>query len=1036
MKREANLHHGPVAWMARHGVAPNLLMAFLIIGGFFMSLVITKEFIPNIEVDTIIVEVAYPGATPSEMEQAIILPIENEVSALEGIKDVVSTASAGSARVAFEVANGADKQKIYQDIDQAVNRISTFPLETEEPIVRIAGRTVDVATLAIFGDVSLLELKRLSEQVKDELLSADEISQIELKGTPDEEIHVEVSQTNLQRYGLTLADVASVISRNAIEQSAGSVRTEGGEILVTLNDRRYWAPQFDDVVLLSDESGILLQLSDVAHIKEGFSDSNRSVTYNGKSAISLKIYRAEDQTPTTVVAAMYEKLDKIRLDLPPGIEIIVTDDDGETYQQRVGLLLKNAAIGLLLVLCLLSIFLEYRLAFWVTMGIPTAFLGALLLLPIFDVSINMISMFAFIIALGIVVDDAIIAGENIYEHMQKGIPFIDAAIIGAREVSVPLAFAILTNIVAFLPLLALPGMMGKLFLAIPAVVICCFIISWLEALFILPTHLAKLQRETPGRFAKFMNSIQKPADKKLHDFIHNTYEPLLEKCLRAPSLVLVTALAIAIIVLSYPISGRMGFSMFPRLEGEFVVAKVELAANAPFSETQKVRNILEARLREVTDPIEANGTPLVVSVEGDITDSSIEIQARLVPTEVRPVNANEVVGLWREAIGEIPGIRSLTFDAERGGGPSGGAGLTIELRGSNNEDSLALSERLMTDLATLSGVVDLASSYTDGKPQWDIKLNAAGRSLGLDASDVATQVRNALYGARALRQQRDTSEVTVLVRLPLEERIFAADVENLLIQTPAGGYVPLIDIANLNKEVSPSQISRRDGDRIITITAEVEPRKMIPAVMSVLREDVFPQYRDEYPNIHIDFRGRQADTSETINSLMIYGAFSLLLIYSLLAIPFQSYAQPMLVMAIIPFGAVGAILGHMMLGEDLSVMSIMGIVALAGVVVNDSLILVDYANKKVAEGLTVADAIMQAGVRRFRPILLTTLTTFGGLAPMVFETSRQAQFITPMAVSLGFGILFTTFVCLLVLPSFYMILGEFLQKRGVKVEQI
>ena len=1036
MKREANLHHGPVAWMARHGVAPNLLMAFLIIGGFFMSLIITKEFIPNIEVDTIIVEVAYPGATPSEMEQAIILPIENEVSALEGIKDVVSTASAGSARVAFEVANGADKQKIYQDIDQAVNRISTFPLETEEPIVRIAGRTVDVATLAIFGDVSLLELKRLSEQVKDELLSADEISQIEVKGTPDEEIHVEVSQTNLQRYGLTLADVASVISRNAIEQSAGSVRTEGGEILVTLNDRRYWAPQFDDVVLHSDESGILLQLSDVADIKEGFSDSNRSVTYNGKSAISLKIYRAEDQTPTTVVAAMYEKLDKIRLDLPPGIEIIVTDDDGETYQQRVGLLLKNAAIGLLLVLCLLSIFLEYRLAFWVTMGIPTAFLGALLLLPIFDVSINMISMFAFIIALGIVVDDAIIAGENIYEHMQKGIPFIDAAIIGAREVSVPLAFAILTNIVAFLPLLALPGMMGKLFLAIPAVVICCFIISWLEALFILPTHLAKLQRETPGRFAKFMNSIQKPADKKLHNFIHNTYKPLLEKCLRAPSLVLVTALAIAIIVLSYPISGRMGFSMFPRLEGEFVVAKVELAANAPFSETQKVRNILEARLREVTDPIEANGTPLVVSVEGDITDSSIEIQARLVPTEVRPVNANEVVGLWREAIGEIPGIRSLTFDAERGGGPSGGAGLTIELRGSNNEDSLALSERLMAELATLSGVVDLASSYTDGKPQWDIELNAAGRSLGLDASDVATQVRNALYGARALRQQRDTSEVTALVRLPLEERMFAADVENLLIQTPAGGYVPLIDIANLNKEVSPSQISRRDGDRIITITAEVEPRKMIPGVMSVLREDVFPQYRDEYPNIHIDFRGRQADTSETINSLMMYGAFSLLLIYSLLAIPFKSYAQPMLVMAIIPFGAVGAVLGHMMLGEDLSVMSIMGIVALAGVVVNDSLILVDFANKKVAEGLTVVDAITEAGVRRFRPILLTTLTTFGGLAPMVFETSRQAQFITPMAVSLGFGILFTTFVCLLVLPSFYLILGEFLQKRGVKVEQI
>lgn len=1031
MKRESSLHRGPVAWMARHGIAPNLFMAFLIIGGFIMSLTIKKEFIPNFEADTVIVNVAYPGATPAEMEQGIILPIENEVASLDGIKDVVSIASSSSAQVVLELINGVDRQKAYQDIEQAVSRITTFPVETEKPVIKLASRSIDVATLAIFGDVSLLELKRLSEQVKEKLLTADEISKIELKGTPSEEIHIEISQANLQRYNLSLAEVANIISKNAIEQSAGSVRTEGGEILVTLNDRRYWAPQFRDIVLRHDASGILLQLSDVATIKEGFSDSNRSVTYNGKAAIRLKIYRAEDQTPTTVVEAMYEKLDKIRDQMPLGIEIIVTDDDGETYQQRVGLLLKNATIGLILVLCLLSVFLEYRLAFWVTMGIPTAFLGSLLLLPLFDVSINMVSMFAFIIALGIVVDDAIIAGENIYEHMQKGIPFLNAAIIGAREVSVPLAFAILTNVVAFLPLLALPGMMGKLFLAIPIVVICCFLISWIEALFILPTHLASLEKNTPGRFGRFMNSIQKPADKKLHDFIHLTYKPILRKCLQTPSLVIAVSLAIAIVVLSYPMSGRMGFSMFPRLEGEYVVAKVELAANAPFSEAKKVRQYLELKLREVTDPIEAQGTPLVLSIEGDITDSSIEIEARLVPTEIRPMNANDVVGLWREAIGEIPGIRSLTFDAERGGGPSGGAGLTIELRGSNNSDSLALSEALIAEMATLTGVVDLASSYTNGKPQWEIELNSAGRSLGLDASSVSSQVRNALYGARALRQQRDSNEVTALVRLPLNERMYGADIKTLLIKTPAGGYVPLADIAHLNKEVSPSQIRRRDGNRIITITGEVEPRKMIPGVMSVLRDDIFPQLQEKYPDIEIGFRGRQADTQDTLDSLMVYGAFSLLLIYSLLAIPFKSYSQPILVMAIIPFGAVGAIIGHLILGEDLSIMSIMGIVALAGVVVNDSLILVDYANKKVAEGLSIIDAIIDAGVRRFRPILLTTLTTFGGLAPMVFETSRQAQFITPMAVSLGFGILFTTFVCLLILPACYLILGNFLVKGTV-----
>ena len=1031
MQRDPSLHKGPVAWMARHKVAPNLFMAILIIGGFMMSLAIKKEFIPNHESETIVVDVAYAGATPAEIEQSIILPIENEVRALEGIKDVVSIANPSAAKVVLELANGTDRQVAFQDIQQAVSRISTFPVEAEKPMVKIASRAIDVATLAIFGDVSLLELKALSESIRDDLLTSDQISKIEFRGTPSEEIHIEISQQNLQRYQLTLAEVANIIQKNAIEQSAGSIRTEGGEILVTLNDRRYWASHYADIPLRYDSAGVQVRLGDVASLKEGFADSNRSVTYDGKPAISLKIYRSDDQTPTTVVDAMYVKLDRIRQQLPVGIEIIVTDDDGETYRQRVGLLLKNAGIGLILVLCLLSVFLEYRLAFWVTMGIPTAFLGSLLLLPLFDVSINMVSMFAFIIALGIVVDDAIIAGENIYEHMQKGIPFLNAAIIGAREVAVPLAFAILTNVVAFLPLLALPGM-GKLFLAIPIVVICCFLISWLEALFILPTHLASLEKNQESKLAKFMGRIQKPADKKLHDFIHNIYRPLLEKCLKAPSLVLAVSLMVAIVVLSYPISGRMGFSMFPRLEGEFVVAKVELSANAPFSEAVKVRAYVEEKLRQVTDPIEAAGTPLVISVEGDISDSTIEIQARLVPTEVRPLDANNVVARWREAIGEIAGIRSLTFDAERGGGPSGGAGLTIELRGSSQQDSLALSNELMAELSTLTGVIDLASSFTNGKPQWEIELNAVGRSLGLSAADVSSQVRHALYGARAIRQQRDKNEVTTLVRLPIAERTYAKDIESLMIKTPAGGYVSLVEVAAFEKQLSPSQIRRRDGDRIITVTAEVEPRRMIPGVMSLLREEIFPQFKEKYPHVDVGFRGRQAETTDTMDTLKLYGGFALLLIYALLAIPFRSYSQPLLVMAIIPFGAVGAIMGHLMLGEDLSIMSILGIVALAGVVVNDSLILVDYANKKVAEGLTTLDAIVEAGIRRFRPILLTTLTTFGGLAPMVFETSRQAQFITPMAVSLGFGILFTTFVCLLILPAFYLILGEFLAKSEIK----
>lgn len=1028
----SNLHKGPIAWMARHGVAPNLLMAFLIIGGFLMSLMIRKEFIPTYEADMIIVTVSYPGATPTEMEQGVVLPIENELTQLDGFKEITSQASQSSARVLVALHNGTDKQQAYQDIQQAVNRISTFPADIERPVVRIASRTIDVMELTVFGNLNPFQLKRLAEDIKDELLESPEISKVEFRGLPSEEVHIDIPQQQLQRYGLTLQQVASAIRNNAIEQSAGSVRTQGGEILVTLDDRVYWARDFGDIPIVADEQGVQVRLADLATIKEGFADVNRVVTYDGEPAVGIRIFRAESQTPLTVVRAAYPIVERLQAALPTGVHLIISDDDGKTYQDRLSLLLKNAAIGLILVMILLSIFLEYRLAFWVTMGIPTAFLGAMLLLPAWDMSINMISMFAFIIALGIVVDDAIIAGENIYEHIQQGMEPMDAAVHGAREVAVPLAFAILTNIVAFLPLLALPGMMGKLFLAIPIVVICCFLISWIEALFIMPTHLGNLSKEPSSKLGKQLDRIQTTVDRHLQHFIEYRYRPFLQRCLRAPGITVAVAFAIAMLVMAYPMSGRMGFSMFPQIEGEYAVAKVELATNAPLSQAHEVRRYLEQSLRGVTDKIEAQGTPLVVSVEGRIQDSSVEIQVRLVDNDVRPVSAHELVELWRNAMGEIPGIRSLTFDSERGGGPSGGAALTLEIRGSNSQDIAAASADMAALLQDISTVKDVANGYASGKPQWTIELTDRGRSLGLQANDVAQQVRASLYGARALRQQRDRNEVTVLVRLPEHERTFRADIERLLITTPQGGVVPLSDVADLSLSRSPATINRRAGFQTVLVTADISPREQTPAVMAMIRSDLFPELQARYPRLDFDFRGRQADTQETLSAMQLYGLFSLLLIYVLLSIPFRSYSQPLLIMAIIPFGAVGAMMGHLLLGYSLSIMSIMGIVALAGVVVNDSLILVMYANQQKAErGLTALDAIVSAGVRRFRPILLTTLTTFGGLAPMVFETSRQAQFITPMAVSLGFGILFTTFVCLLVLPSFYLLLDRLQTKMGI-----
>lgn len=1019
-----SLHYtGPLAWMVRHGVAPKLLMIFFLLGGLLVSLTIRKEYIPPFEAEMIVVNVAYPGATPQEMEQGVVLPIENEIRNIEGIKEVTSTATQGSAQVVAELENGRDKQQAYQDIQQAINRISTFPAQIERPVVSIASRQPDVLEFALFGPLDAFALKRLADDIREQLLSLPQINKVEYRTSVPEEIHVEISQQELWRYGLKLQDVAAIIGANAIEQSAGTVRTQGGDIQVTLNNRAYWAREFQSVPLLTDASGVLITLGDIAQIREGFSDANRETTFNGQEAISFRIYRTENQTPLTVVEAAYKKLDEIIPQLPPGMQIVITDDDGATYKDRVGLLMKNAIIGLVLVMILLSLFLEYRLAFWVTMGIPTAFMGAMLLLPQFDMSINMFSMFAFIIALGIVVDDAIIAGENIYEHMQKGMPPMDAAIIGAREVAVPLAFAILTNVVAFLPLLALPGMMGKLFVAIPVVVICCFILSWIEVVFILPSHLARLQKKNAGAPLNMAEKIQQRVDAGLHFFVQHYYRPVLDRCLANPGITIAIAITFGMLIMAWPLSGRMGFSMFPRLEGEFVVAKVELPSNAPLLQARQVRDLLEQRLREVTDPFAKRGEPLITSVQGTIQDTTVEVQGQLVAE--RPLPANAIVREWRTAIGEIPGIRSLTFDAERGGGPSGGAGLTVELNGSDTELLAEASDEMADFMRRIAGVSDVASSYTSGKPQWDVTLTGFGRSLGLDAADVSQQIRAALYGARAIRQQRQSNEVTVLVRLPEAERLFSADIEQLLIRTPQGGYIPLAEIAVLNREIAPSRISRRDGRQVVNVTAEVEPREQIPAVMAVLQREIFPDLRAKYPSLNIEFRGRQADTQQSMSSLQLYGFFAMLLIYVLLAIPFRSYSQPLLIMAVIPFGAVGAVIGHMLLGYSMSIMSVMGIVALAGVVVNDSLIMVDYANRRRLESdLTAIEAIRDAGIRRFRPILLTTMTTFGGLSPMVFETSRQAQMITPMAVSLGFGILFTTFICLLMLPAMYVLLDR------------
>jgi multidrug efflux pump subunit AcrB len=1013
----------PISWMIHHKVAPNLLMLALICGGLVMSFIIRKEYMPETSKDTVSVRVSYPGAAPSEMEVGIAVPIEAALYSLNGISKIDTFIGAGWMKVKAELEAGAQPQKVYQDAQQAVNRISTFPSAMEKPFVRLDTRIADVMELIVHADLDRFDLKRLTEQVRDRILQSPYISQVKLRGIPSEEIHVEVAQTDLQAYNLTLSKIALMLQKNVIEKSAGKIKADNGDIIVSVDQREFWAEDLANVPLISDQSGDQLRLGEIAKVTEGFADVRDVVTYNGQLSAQLNIYRMGEQTPSQIADAIEDMWPEILAMLPPNAGVAIVDDDARNYQKRLSLLLSNAFIGLLLILIIMSIFLQFKLAFWVVAGIPSAFLGAMLFLPSFDVSINMVSMFGFIVALGIVVDDAIIAGENIFSHMQEGMSFEAAAIKGANEVAKPLTYAILTNIVAFLPLLLLPGSMKLLFGAIPIVVVLCFAVSWVEALFILPSHLAHIDNKNPNKVEQWFNQVQQACHGKLNHFIENIYFPLLNKCLNWPSLVLSIASFIFCIVIAYAFSGKMGFSLYPKLDGRWVKADYEISETTTEQQAIVLRNTLERSADSMVQHYELESS--VISMRSIIRENSVEVALLLVESEEREHSTEQVRQFWREHAQPLAKLGKLRFSgARRGSSDVAAASLTIELRHSDSDVLALAAQEAVNFLDNSEHVVATVNSMEEGKPQWKLVLNENGRSLGLDAIDLSDQMRASLYGARAQRQHRLRNQVTTLVRLPEDERGDVNKIESMLIRTKAGGYAPLGTVATINKVLAPAFIVRRKSQRVEKVGAEILPEENIPAVAKMVLDYLAPELESRYPGIKVVFAGDQEEIANSVSRLQLGTWFALVGIYILLAIAFRSYSQPLVIMAIIPFGAVGAILGHMVLGFGLSVVSLMGMLALAGVVVNDSLILVEYANKKFEQGYSALEAIKEACRRRIRPILLTTITTFFGLAPMVFETSRQAQFVVPMAVSLGFGILFTTLVCLLVLPCLYLVFSN------------
>lgn len=1020
-KPVSNITKGPIAWMAGHSVAANLLMLVFLVGGVILASNIKQEVFPDFETDQVQITVVYPGASPQEVEKGIIQAIEEAISGLEGIDEVRSTAREGLASIMVDMIEGENLQKLAQDIQNEVDRITSFPEDSEKPIVAIVSRKRYVVSLALYGDQSERILREYAEFIRDRLLQDPEISQVEITPIRNYEISVEIPQDTLRRYSLTLDDVAMRIQRASVELPGGAIKTESGDILVRMMERRDFGHEFAKIPIITTTDGTKILLEDIAVIHDDFEEISVSSSFNGQPAVMIDVFRVGEQTPISVSDAVRPVVREINEILPKGLHVDLRNDRSDIYRQRLGLLIKNGFIGLGLVFIFLALFLEPRLAFWVSLGILISFLGSLFFLKLANVSINMVSMFAFIVTLGIVVDDAIIVGENIYYHRQQGEPWFKAAVTGTREIAVPLNFTVLTNMVAFLPIFFIPGFMGKVYRHIPIVVISVFAVSLIESLFILPAHIGHRRKSAPTGILNRISRMQQYIGDTLTNFVNQRYGPFLHKAIHWRYLTLAIGIAVLLVTIGYVRSGRLGFELFPKIESDYSLVTASLPFGTSFENAKRVERELIMSSREIIE--KHGGKTLVDGVFSGIQDNIVEIRMYLTPPDVRPLSTAQVTDLWRDRTGVIPGLKSIKFESDAGG-PGRGAAISVELSHQRMDLLEKASAELADALRYYSNVTDIDDGFSPGKQQIDFTIKPEARTLGLEAREVARQVRHAFYGAEAIRQQRGRNEVKVMVRFPIQERISEYSLEEMIIKAPNGTEILLRDAVTITRGRAYTDINRRQGRRIVTVTADVNPRSQAGQILASVRSEYLPGLQQKYPGLTFSFEGRQADQRESMQALFRGLLMALLVIFAMLAIPLNSYVQPVIIMVAIPFGIVGAVIGHLIMGYSLSVLSMFGVVALSGVVVNASLVLIDFANRRRTSGMNALEAIHASAIHRFRPILLTTLTTFGGLAPMIFETSRQARFLIPMALSLGFGIVFATLITLILVPAFYMILED------------
>ena len=1057
MSETITRREGIIGWFVRNHVAANLMM-FAIIGlGLYSGLNLRQQTTPDFDLNYVSVRVPYLGAAPEEVEEGVVIKIEEAIQDTKGIKKIKSTSSEGIGSVRAEVEIGADINEVLNEIKAKVDAISTFPELTEKPVVYKVEIPTGILFVSIYGDLDEYQRKNIAEEMKDELLNFPEIKSINLLGDRNFEISIEVTENTLREYDLTMSEISAAIRASSIDLPGGRIRTDGGDILLRTKGQVYTGEEFGALVLRTYPDGSRLLLSDIANIDDGFVESRSWGRFNGQSTLDMEILAAQAENEIETADRVKEYISEKSSSLPEGINLEVWGDRSIYLQDRLDMMSKNMLQGAILVFIVLSLFLRLKVAIWAVIGIPIAFFGALWLMPVgpFPVTINMISLFGFIMVLGIVVDDAIIIGESIYTKIRADGHSIENVIKGAQKVALPATFGVLTTIAAFAPMLFVTGFAGPFFKAMSVVVILCLFFSIIESKLILPAHLAyakidEINEEEifspysnipwykrPSRLFQRANRL---VQNNLHSIIENKYAPLIEKAVRNRGLTIATFLSALIIIIGILNSGITKFVLFPEVPGDYVVVELTMIDGSSAESRDEVINRIEQAALDINDewlekypndlpPINKMGaytggmTELGTPVAGD----NIGLLVAELPFENRKVSVLELENMWRDKVEDMPGVKKLTFDSGRNIG--GGSSISFNILGEDIKQLEEASKQLERKLTEYEGVFDIRSSLNVGGEEIKLDIKPQAESLGLSMASVGRQVRQAFYGEEAQRIQRGKNEIKVMVRYPEEDRTSIGNLESMRIRNNNGDEIPFSSVATANFGKAYSSIIRENGIRVVTVSADadsstVEPRRVI----SDITENYIPEMRDKFPQLKFDLEGSSSETVKLVQELTNASIAALFLIYILIAIPLKSYLQPIIIMSVIPFGLIGAVIGHIVLNEAISMFSLFGLVALAGVVVNDSIIMVDFINKARQEGMDIIQAVVNSGTQRFRAIILTSLTTAIGLMPIMTETSTQAQFVIPMAISIAFGIVFATVITLFLVPCLYVLQDDLILK--------